>query len=45
MNFYFLNRMDLHQISRFLSADQYERLIFNHRRQFLNNKNKYYLLD
>ncbi|CAF1291958.1 unnamed protein product [Rotaria sp. Silwood1] len=24
--------MDLHQISRFLSADQYERLIFNHRR-------------
>ncbi|CAF1130583.1 unnamed protein product [Rotaria sordida] len=25
-------QMDLHQISRFLSADQYERLIFNHRR-------------
>jgi len=24
--------MDLHQISRFLSADEYERLIFNHRR-------------
>ncbi|CAF1537766.1 unnamed protein product [Adineta ricciae] len=24
--------MDLHHISRFLSADQYERLIFNHRR-------------
>jgi hypothetical protein len=24
--------MDLHQISRFLSADEYERLIYNHRR-------------
>jgi transcriptional adapter 2-alpha len=26
------HRMDLHQISRFLSADEYERLIYNHRR-------------
>jgi hypothetical protein len=29
---FFSFRMDLHQISRFLSADEYERLIFNHRR-------------
>ena len=28
----FFARMDLHQISRFLSADEYERLIYNHRR-------------
>ena len=27
-------RMDLHQISRFLTADEYERLIYNHRRSY-----------
>ena len=30
------SRIDLHHISRFLSADQYERLVFNHRRSFLS---------
>lgn len=30
---FILCRMDLHQMSRFLSADEYERLIFNHRRK------------
>lgn len=36
--------MDLHQISRFLSADEYERLIFNHRRLFFYFKRLIYLL-